>query len=330
MKIIKKVLIGLLLTIAVIYIGISYMLSNRVLTPLNTSLEEVAADMPEDWGTTFEEMMSLLPEPEVVNISGFEGIELHGQYFDVSEDDKCLFIFAHGWGRNWANMLKYYPMVDDCGCDVLMYDHRAHGASGGEYPTGGIKEAEDLLLVTEWASRNKGYKWNQMAWLGSSWGAAASLTAGATDKNPAFIVADAPFQNWYSAVFERAIKDYGSGIKAIAPGVMKVVNMRSGVDYKEASSVNKAKEIEEPVLLIHSQGDQETSSDQSVNIAEHLNGLSEFHHTQWGNNHVKDVLNNTQEMKDLLMNFIEKNSIEAFLVPSAMDSTVLSEIALID
>ncbi len=322
---IKKILVGLLILIVALYLGISFMLSNRVLTPENTSLEEVIADMPEDWGTTYEEMMSLLPKPEVVNISGFEGIELHGQFFDISEENKCLYIFVHGWGRNWANMLKYYPMVDECGCDVLMYDHRVHGASGGEYPTGGIKEAEDLLLVTEWMSRNKGFKWHQIAWLGSSWGAATSLTAGAADKDPAFIVADAPFQDWYSAVFERAIRDYGAGIKAIAPGVMQVVNMRAGVNYKDASAREKAKNIKEPVLLIHSEGDLETSSEQSVNISKNLNKRSEFHHTQWGNNHVRDVLNNTDEMKNLLIQFIEKNNIESFLPPNEVDSTALTE-----
>ena len=320
MKILKRILVVLIVILLVGYVGISYTLSNRVLTP-NSSFEKTVADIPVYWNTTFEAMMALLPEPEEISIEGFEGISLKGKYFDVSEQDKCLFIFVHGWGTTWANMLKYYPMVDDCGCDVLMYDHRVHGASGGTYPTGGIKEAEDLLLLTAWAEENKGFAWDQMAWLGSSWGAATSLTAGATDRDPAFIVADSPFQDWYSAVFERAIRDYGTGIKAIAPGVMQVVNMRAGVNYKEASSKNKAKDIVEPVLLIHSAGDLETSSDQSVNIAENLNDRSEFHHTQWGNNHVKDVLYNTEEMKSLLMNFIEKNNLVAFQpIPMAVDS----------
>lgn len=311
MKLLKKILIVLLVLIVVAYVGISYMLSNRVLTP-NSSFEKTVTDMPVYWNTTFEAMMALLPEPEDVSIEGYEGIALQGKYFDVAEEDKCLFIFVHGWGTTWANMLKYYPMVDECGCDVLMYDHRAHGGSGGEYPTGSIKEAEDLLLVTQWANESKGFEWNQIAWLGSSWGAAASLTAGAKGNDPAFIVADASFQDWFSAVFERAIRDYGAGIKAIAPGVMQVVNMRAGVNYKEASPKEKAKDITEPVLLIHSQGDLETSSDQSVNISKNLNAQSEFHHTQWGNDHVKDVLHNTSEMKTLLMNFIDRNAIAAF------------------
>lgn len=312
MRILKKILIALLLFIAVAYVGISYLLSNRVLIPASSSHENTIADIPTYWNTTFEAMMAPLPDPEPVSISGFEGLSLKGQYFDVSDTNKCLFIFVHGWNMTWADMLKYHPMVADCRCDLLMYDHRVHGESEGTYPTGGLKEAEDLLLVTEWVVRNKGLEKHQIAWLGSSWGAATSIIAGAKDAGPAMIIADAPFQDWYSAVFERAIKDYGGGIRAIAPGVMKMVNLRAGIDYKEASPREKAKDVKAPVLLIHSEGDLATSSDQSANIAANLNPASTFHHTQWGNGHVMDVVHNTEEMKKYLMDFIEKNSVEAF------------------
>ncbi len=318
MKTIKKLFIALFFVLLISYVGISFMLSNRVLNP-NSSMERTLEEIPIYWPVTYEDLMALLPQPEEVSIEGFEGISLHGQYFDASELDKCLFIFAHGWGRNWPNMLKYYPMVLQCGCDILMYDHRVHGMSEGNYPTGGIKEAKDLLKVTKWAKENKGYELNRVAWFGSSWGAGAALIAGAEDLNPAFIVADSPYQDWYAAIFERAIEDYGQGIQLIAPGVMQVVNFRSGVNYKEASPFESVKSITEPVLLIHSQSDPETNSNQSVNISKNLNEGSIFHHTQWGNEHVMDVLNNTEEMKGLLVEFIKQNNLTAFY-PSAVDS----------
>lgn len=312
MRIIKRILLALLILIPLGYVFISYSLSNRVLRP-KSSMEKTKTDITVYWNTTFEEMMSLLPEPETVTISGYEDISIHGQYFNVSDSSQCLFIFLHGWARNWPNMLKYYPVLDDCGCNVLMYDHRAHGDTGGEYPTAGIKESEDLIAVTEWASTNKSYSWNQIAWVGSSWGAATVLIAGAKDKDPAFIIADSPFRDWDSAVFERAIEDYGSGIKAIAPGVMQVVNMRAGIDYKDASPMNKASDIKEPVFLFHSESDPETSFDQSVSIAENLNDKSDFHLTKWGNKHVMDVINNKEEIEELLMGFIRKNDFQYFL-----------------
>lgn len=311
MRTIKRLLIALFILLITGYLFISYSLSNKVLNP-ESSMERTIGDISVYWNTTFDEMMSLLPDPEVLTIDGFEDIRIHGQYFSVSDAAQCLFIFSHGWGRNWPNMLKYYPVVDDCECNILMYDHRAHGKSGGEYPTGGLKEAEDLMKVTEWASSEKGFSWDQIAWVGSSWGAATVLMAGAKDQNPAFIISDSPFQNWYSAIFERAIEDYGSGIKAIAPGVLQVVNMRTGVNYKDASPLELARQIEEPVFLFHSEADPETNSGQSVNIAKNLNERSEFHHTKWGNKHVMDVINNRVDMEQLILNFIRKNDFQYF------------------
>ena len=84
------------------------------------------------------------------------------------------------------------------------------------------------------------------------------------------------------------------------------------------------------MLLIHSEGDLETSSDQSINISKNLNEQSEFHHTQWGNDHVKDVLFNTQEMKTLLMNFIDKNGIEAFQPALSVADTLVIDVPVVD
>lgn len=322
MRLIKRFLFGILLAGILTYLLVAYLLSNRVLQT-NSSFERTLKDIETYWGTTYEEMIALLPPPTDFDVKGVDEVIIRGKYFNVSDSASCVFIFAHGWARSWPNMLKYYPMVDECGCNIVMYDHRAHGSSGGNFPTGGIMEGKDLLSVTNWVAQNKKYQWDQIAWLGSSWGAATVLMAGAEDQNPAFIVADSPFQDWYSAIFERAIRDYGAGIRIIAPGVMQMVNWRAGIDYREANAFEKVRLIEEPVLLIHSAGDPETSSQQSVRIAQNLNDQSVFHHTDWGNIHVMDVINNTEELEDILLDFIQKNELNAFIPTSlTIDSLV--------
>lgn len=312
MRFLKPILLILVIFILVSYAGFSYLLSDKILKT-NSSFQKTLDDIENYWDMSYEEMIALLPPPSDFSIVSHDNLQISGKYFPISDSSSCLFIFAHGWARSWQNMLKYYPIVDDCGCDVLMYDHRAHGESEGEFPTGGIMESKDLILVTEWAIKNKGYSWNQIAWLGSSWGAGAAIIAGADDRNPAFIFADSPYQDWYTAIFERAIEDYGSGIHAIAPAVMIWVNLRAGLNYKEASPIDAMRKIEEPLFLIHSKTDPQTNSQQSVNIAKHLNSSSEFHHTEWGNIHVMDVISNRKEVKELLSRFIERNDLNAFM-----------------
>ncbi|WP_462248046.1 alpha/beta hydrolase [Ekhidna sp.] len=307
----KRLLIIIFILFLACYIGLSYALSNRILET-NSSFQKTLDDIENWWNSSYEEMIALLPPPTDFEVEAIDGVIIKGKYFEVSDSAQCLFIFAHGWARSWENMLKYYPVVDDCNCNVIMYDHRAHGTSGGDYPTGGILESKDLLKVTEWASTKKNYSWDQIAWVGSSWGAGASLIAGADDRNVAFIFADSPYQDWYSAIFERAVEDYGSWINGVAPAVMLWVDLRANINYKDASPLEKAKMIQEPVFLIHSKSDPQTNSQQSANIAENLNDSSIFHHTEWGNVHVMDVISNKVEVKNLLNQFIDRNNISAF------------------
>ncbi|MEL6942487.1 MAG: alpha/beta fold hydrolase, partial [Bacteroidota bacterium] len=173
-----------------------------------------------------------------------------------------------------------------------LYDHRMHGESDAAPATAGIKEKMDLIKVTEWLQERTQLADQQIAWVGESWGAATVLQAGALDKDVAFILADSPFQDWDSAIFERAIRDYGGWVSNIAPIVMTIVDWRADIDHNQASPKEAVKAIKEPVFLIHSQSDPETASTQSVNIAENLNPEnSRFHHTNWGSKHCMDLIN---------------------------------------
>lgn len=308
MKILKRAALSIVILLVVGYLAASWTLSAKVLFP-ESSLEKTKSRIIQYWGTTYEDAMATMPEPQPFSVQSNDGLSLNGKYFQMSDSSTCAIIMPHGWGAMWADMLKYVPTFSDCNCDFVMYDHRAHGESEGKYATGGIKEAEDLWLVTDWVLSNKNFKLNEIGWMGSSWGAATSLIAGAEPEDVGFIISDSPYQDWHSAVFERAIRDYGSGIQLLASGVMQMVNLRSGVNYKEASPVNKASGIAEPVLLIHSAADTKTSSNQSINIAKNLNPThSQFHHSQWGNDHVMDAVRNQEEFRELVQQFLKKEA----------------------
>lgn len=308
MKMLKRIVLSLIILLTIGYLVASWTLSAKVIFP-ESSLEKTKSRIVHYWGTTYADVLATFPESENFSLETKDELTLRGRYFQMSDSATCAIIMPHGWGAIWADMLKYAPAFSDCNCDFIVYDHRAHGESDGRYATGGIKEAEDLWLVTKWATTSKNFEFNQIGWMGSSWGAATAIIAGAENENVGFIIADSPYQDWYSAVFERAIRDYGSGIQLLASGVMEIVNLRSGVDYAEASPLLMASGVEEPVLLIHSKGDTKTSSKQSVNIAENLNqNNSQFHHSQWGNDHVMDVVKNQTEFRKIVKAFLLKEA----------------------
>ncbi len=288
-----------------LYSCISWLASIPILSPVSSS--KISQEtIKNDWGTSYEEMIKLLPEHQNFSIHSFDGTLIKGKYFKSNKEAKSLIIGMHGWCGTWIDMLKYIPVLKDCSFDLILYDHRAHGASDKSHPTGGYNEAKDLLAITEWAEKNTGFKDQQIGWLGCSWGGSTALIAGATKRDIGFIIADAPFQNWYSAIFERAERTYGRWVKYLSISVMKIVDWRTGVNHREASPLLAAKKIKAPVLLFHSKTDLSTSAQQSINIFKNLNTQSEFHHLNWGGGHTLDVVLNKEKFQKIVNDFLKK------------------------
>lgn len=300
-KVIIRFFLSVLILLVVAYLGIAWMFSGMVLIPRrqvpNPQHVMIAPD--------------ILPQPTEFSLKGTDEIELKGWYFKQPDSTACAVVLIHGWGNTRSGMLKYGDIFWDCDCDLIAYDHRAHSESEGEYATGGVKEKNDLLIVTDWVREQSGLEENQIGWVGASWGASTALQAGATEKDIAFILADSPFQDWETAVTERALRWYGSWVNAISPTVLWLVDQRAGVDHEAASVLIAAPQVEAPVFLIHSQTDEATASFQSVNIAKQLNpDRHVFYHTDWGAGHTKDVDERPEEFRQLVYDFVAKFSPE--------------------
>ena len=296
----------LFLLLGFLYFGIAYYFSNLILIPPKRSIEFTKKRMANDLGLSMEGIIASMTMPqELVIPSELDKTPLQAWYFEQEKQASCALVLSHGWSDNRAGMLKYAPIFWNCGCDLLLYDHRAHFESGGQYATAGIKEKADLISVTNWLQQKTGLSEKQIGWMGESWGAATALQAGALDKDVAFIIAESPFQNWYSAIFERAEVMYGKMIYLFEPAVLALVNFRAGVNHQEASPIAVANQIVEPVLLLHSKTDEDTAAEQSVNISKHLNNsTSRFHLLDWGAAHAKNSTVKPEAYQRLLYDFI--------------------------
>lgn len=305
-KILKQTTVFLSILFMLLYIGLSWMFSTLItqVPPRPEKLE--AIKIAEAQGQAYDDKMAQLPTPEPIEILTKDNIKIDGWFFKQSDTAKCAAVLAHGWSGTRMGMLRYSHIFDSCGCDMVIYDHRGHGESGGQYPTGGLKEGQDLLAVTDWLQAKTGLSDAQTAWAGLSWGGAAALQAGGSGREMAFILSDAPFQDWHTAIFERAIRDYGSWVNIMPFGVYTLTKWRTGVDVRAANTVEAAKNINAPVLLIHSQTDEATASQQSVNIAAVLNPKNtQFHHLDWGAGHGKDITENKDKYTALVFEFMK-------------------------
>ncbi len=290
----KRVLMIIAVLVVLLYGGICYYFSSRVIIPPKRALEN-----PQELVSQYGAFTDVMVETE-------DGLTLRGWYFDHPDTASCGVIMAHGHGSNRFGMRYWMPYFWLKGCDVLMYDHRAHGMSDGTYGTFGIRESRDLLKVHEFFKSATDLEDQEIGWVGSSWGAATTLQAGPEVDALAFILSDSPFKDLNAAVMERAIRDYGSWIKLLKPTIYALVKWRADFDPEKANTVARASMVNVPVLLIHSQSDEATSSDQSESIAAAMKSENLiFHHTDWGSLHTKDVRNYPDRYWSLIDNFLE-------------------------
>lgn len=295
-----------------IYIYLSWMFSGIMLRPSEEKRTEKIAileDIKENGPKAGSSMAAISMDYTDFEVTTKDGIVLKGWHFSKTDTPTCAVVIAHGWTDTRIGAMRYAHVFDSCGCDVVVYDHRAHGESTGDFVGGGDLEKDDLIAVTDWYKEKSGLSDSQIGWVGVSWGGATVLEAGGSGREMAFIWSDAPFQDWHTAIFERAIRDYGGWVKVLPFGVYVAYQFRTGFHPDEANAANAAKNIKAPVFLFHSKADEATASDQSVNINKNLNPeTTMFVHSDWGALHGKDITENKEKYTALFYEFMKKYS----------------------
>jgi alpha-beta hydrolase superfamily lysophospholipase len=86
-------------------------------------------------------------------------------------------ILCHGLGANKANQLVMAQDLVPGGYNVLAFDFRAHGDSGGQITTFGDLERSDVLGAIRWLKENRPKEAARIFGVGASMGAAALIAA---------------------------------------------------------------------------------------------------------------------------------------------------------
>ncbi|NQW28800.1 MAG: alpha/beta fold hydrolase [Flammeovirgaceae bacterium] len=255
------------------------------------------------------------PDPQKINAFGRsepieiiseDHLKIKGSYFKNPNDSaSCGVVISHGWSGNRVGGLVYAPYFWKKGCDLVIYDHRAHGESEGIAGTWTVMERKDHKAFSNLLMRKSALVASQIGWIGESWGGATVLAAAADNPEIGFVIADSPFKGLISAVSERGFKIYGNFLIPFFSISYFFVEMRSNIKLQETDIELLASQIQIPTLLIHSQSDQETGSWQSVDIAKQLNpALAIFHHNNWGSAHCKDIRDFPLKYEALIEDFI--------------------------
>ncbi|MEO5715378.1 MAG: alpha/beta fold hydrolase [Luteolibacter sp.] len=202
------------------------------------------------------------PMCEKVTFSG-AGATLQGWRGPGVGNHRGTVIYLHGVADNRASGAGVMERFRKRGFDVIAYDSRAHGESGGEACTYGFYEKEDLRRVLDTVAPGP------IVMIGSSLGGAVALQLAATDPRISAVVAAESFSDFRTVATERAPFVF---TQAIIEKAFKLAEEEGHFQIDAASPVVAARAITVPVLVIHGAADTDTPPAHSQRILEALAG----------------------------------------------------------
>jgi len=179
-----------------------------------------------------------------------DGVALRGWLFPAAGASRGVtVVYLHGSGDNRASGVWIAEQLVRRGFDVLAYDSRAHGNSGGDACTYGYYERHDLHRALDALGIRRAIL------LGVSLGGAVALQETPDDSRVAGVVAVASFSDLESIARDRApfIASGGQVRQAFA-----LAEQEAHFRVADVSPVKAAGRIQVPVLLVHGGEDHET------------------------------------------------------------------------
>lgn len=213
----------------------------------------------------YNDMASLVSEQ--IYIKSYDGITLAGKYHHI-KDGAPLQIQFHGYkGSALRDFCGGNHLARELGFNTLYIDQRAHGKSGGNTITFGIKERYDCLAWVNYAKERFGSD-TKIILAGISMGAATVLMASEFNlpDNVVGIIADCP----YSSPKDIILKVCKEDIK-IAPAIAYPFIYLGALIFGRfnlcATTAAKSVEYSDiPILIIHGEDDKFVPKEMSDEI----------------------------------------------------------------
>ena len=195
-----------------------------------------------------------------VSVTAEDGATLRAWSIRPVQGNGDAVILLHGQTDNRAGMLGNADLFLRHGYAVLLPDARAHGASGGELATYGVKEAGDVRRWFDWVKQAEAPRC--IDGMGESMGAGQLLASLRTTPGFCAVVAESSFASFREASYDRLGEKLDAGAwtgrtllrPAVEAGLL-YAHLKYGVDLEQASPENVVAASSVPVLLIHGRKD---------------------------------------------------------------------------
>ncbi|MBM3994779.1 MAG: alpha/beta hydrolase [Planctomycetes bacterium] len=233
-----------------------------------------------------------------------DGITLHGWCVEPMSPRASVVLF-HGMRLNRSALLDRVEFLCDAGYRCVLFDHRAHGQSGGHLTSFGYHERHDVAAVAELVAR---YWPNQpRAALGNSMGAAALCFAGNVAHLFAAVVLESMYHDLDSAFRHRVGRGMPGWFAHFRRGIRCFTEYRLGMSIHEVSPAEHVVNLApQPVLLLTGSNDPHAPPHEVRAIADRIPHCSEFHVID-GAGHHGLCEHGGDPYRDLILGFLAKH-----------------------
>jgi uncharacterized protein len=209
-----------------------------------------------------------------VSVTGSDGSHLQGWFARPAKANGDAVILLHGVGDNREGMMGFAELFLSNGFAVLVPDSRAEGESGGDFPTYGLKESDDVHRWFEWLVIQQHPKC--IFGMGESMGAAILLQSVEKENRFCAVIAESSFASFRQIAYVRVGQFFRTGAwlgrVALRPAIELAFlygRATRRIDLADASPERSVVGSRVPILLIHGLADENIPPQQSERIREH-------------------------------------------------------------
>ncbi len=188
-----------------------------------------------------------------VSFSTSDGIKISGLLFRRPNAKKVI-IAAHGYFSNKEGMMHVVDMFPND--HVLLFDFRGHGQSSGNIISIGYHERKDIAAAVEFLKVNGFLNSLPLLGIGNSMGSATLIGSAAQDVPFDVLVLDSSFARLEKQLDDTFTARTGLPKKPFLPIAMQLCYYMGGGIVQDVNPVQWIKQVNIPVLIIHSDVDE--------------------------------------------------------------------------
>lgn len=242
-------------------------------------------------------------------------ITINGEYIindSIKGTRKKVAILCHGQTVTRAGIIKYAKVFYDLGYNLVIFDERSFGKTGGKYCTLGYKEHEDIYAVVKYTRKIFGEDCF-LGMLGESMGAGSALLS-LKYHTPDYVIADCPFADTGLLIADLARNNAGFLGTLSLKRAEKLCDRRyPGYSFNKVKPIEAVSETETPICFMHGAEDKLIDCKHSRMMFEKCkNSRSEIHYYD-KTDHARSIYNHTEEYIDIMTAFIKKIEAELFI-----------------